>query len=445
MALLVSIIELLLERLNVNSRNSSIPPSQDPYRQSTRRPTGGKVRRKPGGQPGHEGETLALIPNPDHVEKLQIDRRTLPKGHRYKRVRDDVRQVVDIQITRKVTEYRAEVLEDERGKQYRAEFPAEVTRPVQYGASVRAMAVYLSTYQLLPCNRIQDFFRDQVGIEISGGSICNFRQEAFYLLEGFEENARRHLQQAIIAHFDETGFRIGGKRLWLHSASSDKWTLYGAHANRGAAGMAALGVLPYFTGFACHDHWHPYFTFKNCVHVLCNAHHARELQGVIENEGHTWATEMKMLLERIHTAVRRAGGVLSSRAQATYRKKYRAIIAAAENECPRNETKRHRRGRAPQSKARNLLDRLREHEDETLRFITHPLIPFTNNLAERDIRMMKLQQKISGCFRSFDGARAFCRVRSYISTAIKQGISATDALSSLFQGSPPAFARESAE
>lgn len=436
--LLVLIVELLLVRLNVNSRNSSTPPSQDPHRERGRT-VRAERKRKPGGQPGHKGETIARIENPDKIELLSVDRRTLPRGHEYRRVQEDVRQVIDIEIKRKVTEYRAEVLEDERGRQYRAAFPEDVTRPVQYGASVKAEALYMSVYQLLPNHRVQDFFRDQAGIELSVGSLQNFRREAYERLEEFERTARNNLQEATIAHFDETGININGKLAWLHSASNDEWTLYGAHEQRGKEGIDALGVLPHFSGIACHDHWKAYFNYTNCIHVLCNSHHARELTGIIENEGHRWAQQMRDLLERIYIAVEKANGRLSSRSQAAFRKQYREILARGKKECPAAPKISGKRGRTKQSKARNLLERLEEFEEETLRFITSPIIPFTNNLAERDIRMTKLQQKISGCFKSLHTAQIFCRTRSFLSTCVKRGLSATETLQRLFMGNLPDF------
>jgi transposase len=436
--LLVLIVELLLVRLNVNSRNSSTPPSQDSHRKRGRT-VRAERKRKPGGQPGHKGETIARIKDPDKVELLSVDRRMLPRGHQYRKVEEDVRQVIDIEIKRKVTEYRAEVLEDERGRQYRAAFPEGVTRPVQYGASVKTEAVYMSVYQLLPNHRVQDFFRDQAGIELSVGTLQNFRREAYERLEEFERTARNNLREATIVHFDETGININGKLSWLHSASNNEWTLYSPHEQRGKEGIDALGVLPYFSGIACHDHWKAYFNYKNCIHVLCNSHHTRELTGVIENEGHRWAQEMRDLLERIYIAVEKANGQLTSRSQAAFRKQYREILGRGKKECPAAPKISGKRGRTKQSKARNLLDRLEEFEDETLRFITSPIVPFTNNLAERDIRMTKLQQKISGCFKSLQTAQIFCRTRSFISTSVKRGLSATESLSALFSGTIPDF------
>lgn len=441
--LLILIIELLVSRLNMNSRNSSTPPSQDPNRSR------GKVaraerqqKRKPGGQPGHKGETIAPISNPDRIESISVDRRTIPRGHKYTRVEDEIRQVINIVIQREVIEYRAEVLVDEKGRRYRAEFPDGVTRPVQYGASVKAEALYLSAYQLLPNHRIQEFFRDQAGIELSVGSLHNFRKEAYQRLESFEDTARTKLRESPIAHFDETGINISGKLAWLHSASNHEWTLYGAHAQRGKAGIESLGVFPDFSGIACHDHWKPYLKY-DCIHVLCNAHHTRELTGVIENEGYRWAHEMKKLLERTQLAVKKADGQLSQRSQSAFRAQYRRIINRGEKECPMAEGEPNKRGRTKQSKARNLLNRLRDFEEETLRFITNPLVPYTNNLAERDIRMAKLQQKISGCFKSIATAQMFCRTRGFISTCTKRNLSATQVLKDLFNGDLPDFLQPS--
>jgi len=434
MQLLITVIELLCAKLNTNSRTSSVPPSQDPHRRRGRRYTKAqrKSGRKPGGQPGHSGSTIEPVEHPDEVEKLWIDRRTLPKGKRYRPVEDEVRQVIEIKISRHVKEYRAEVLEDEEGNQYRAEFPGEVTRPAQYGATVKAQVLYLNSYELLPYSRVQDYFQDQAQIGISQGTIGNIIQQGYDLLEPFEKAAKEALKQAACANFDETGININGKLTWLHSASNEKWTLQVPHAKRGQEAMDEMGILPEFGGIACHDHWKAYFRYS-CEHALCNAHHLRELQWVIENEGHGWAQEMKDFLEKLNLEVEKAGGRLSAARQKRARKNYRQILRRAGKECPpapaSKEGKRQKR-----TKEQNLIERLKDFEAETLRFMTNPLAPFTNNQGERDIRMSKVQQKISGCFRSVEGARAFCRIRSYISTCMKNGIQLPEALTAIFTG-----------
>lgn len=443
--LLVVIIEILCGRLGINSRNSSKPPSQDPERTRGRHKAPGEKdtgKRKPGGQPGHKGETIERVPDPDHVEEILIDRRTIPTGMEYSREADDVRQVIDIEIRRRVTEYRGEVLRGPDGTIYRATFPEGVTRSVQYGESVKAEAAYMSIYQLLPYGRVQNYFADQAGICLSAGTLCSVNQEAYERLGelGFEDIVRARLIASPVAHFDETGLNVKGKLHWLHSASTELWTLYGIHEKRGRQGIEDLGVLPVFTGIACHDHWKPYFTYAQCTHALCNAHHLRELQGVIDNEGFTWAKNMKDLLGRIVEVRQSQESPLTPHQQGAFRRQYRQILEDAESECPELKQKGvPTLRRLKQSKARNLLTRLRDFEEETLRFLTCSDIPFTNNQSERDIRMTKVQQKISGCFRSLDGAKAFARVRSYISTCLKHGTSATEALRTLFAGKLPDF------
>lgn len=439
MELLVVVINLLLVKLGLNSKNSSVPPSKDPKRKrgSTKKEKG--VKRKSGGQNGHKGSTLMKVDNPDHIETLTVDRRTIPKGQ-YTYVGFDTRQVIEINITSEVTEYRAEILQDEHGNQFVAEFPAGVTRPVQYGASIKSQAVYMSMQQLIPLDRIRDYFADQCRIPISAGSIVNFNKSAFELLEGAETIIKKQLIAQEILHVDETGINVNGELHWLHSAGNDLWTLFMAHEKRGNDAMKAMGVLENFRGILCHDHWKPYFQFA-CVHALCNAHHLRELEWAWEQDGQAWAKKMQNLLLEIKEAVDVGGGILTENAAKSARSRYRNILTKAERECPLPEPKtdKSKRGRIPRSKSRNLLERLREFETETLRFMTEKIVPFTNNLGENDIRMTKVQQKISGCFRSFDGAQIFCRVRSYLSTCRKHSVAPTEALKGLFSGSLPDF------
>jgi transposase len=297
----------------------------------------------------------------------------------------------------------------------------------------------MSAYQLIPLKRVQEYFRDRAQIELSTGTIHNMRKSCYEKLEQFETLARNNLSQANIVHFDETGVNVNGKNYWLHNASNDQWTLHIVHKRRGTEGIEALGVLPSFEGIACHDHWKPYFQYKHCLHVLCNAHHQRELDGAAENEQQAWATAMKQLLERINTAVNNANGNLPKAKQSAFRREYRKIIAQGLLECPQAIKEEGKRGKAKQTKSRNLLERLRDYEKETLRFITNPIVPYTNNQAERDVRMAKVHQKISGCFRSIEGAQIHCRIRSFISTAVKQGLTPSQALSQLFSNAPPEF------
>ena len=438
--IILLLVTLLVNRLGLNSRNSSKPPSTDPNRKKNKKPAG---KRKPGGQNGHDGTTLRKTDHPDHIENLKVDRSKLPPGN-YKEIDYQSRQVVDLDISKIVTEYRAQVLEDENGKQYVAEFPKGVTRPVQYGIEVKVHAVYMSQFQLVPYNRIEDMFLDQIGIPISGGTIFNFNEDAFHSLELFEAIVKSKLIHSDLIHVDETGINRDGKRIWLHCASNDLWTLFYPHEKRGSIAMDAMGVIPEFKGILCHDHWKPYFKY-DCEHSLCNAHHLRELERAFEQDGQQWAKYMQSLLVEINRAVNDAGDCLSAKASAMYRKKYRSILDNAQIECPPpDESQRTEgsRGRIKRSRARNLLERLVDFEKETLRFMDDPKVPFTNNQGENDIRMTKVQQKISGCFRSEKGAEMFCRIRSYLSTCRKHDMRASAALRILFEGKLPDFLSE---
>jgi len=431
---LLTLVEILINRLGLNSNNSSKPPSSDPNRLKNTRKKSGK---KPGGQPGHKGSTLEKIDDPDEVEEIKIDKRTLPKGKKYKKLPPQTRQVFDIVISRFVTEYQAEVLEDEEGKQYVAPFPEGVDRAVQYGETIKAHAVYLSLYQLLPFERVKEYFHDQVGIPLSKGSLGNFNKEGYERLEPFETNLKKALIDSKVVNADETSINIDGKKHWLHGNSNEKFTYLYPHKKRGRLAMDEMGVLPYFRGKLCHDHWKPYFTYEDIFHLLCNAHHLRELERAWEQDGQKWAEKLKKLLLEMNEVVDEAGGALEESEAEKWRIRYRQILKDGEAECPLSPPGKNKDGtvskRKPkQSEARNLLERLRDFETAVLEFLIDPDVPFTNNLGERDIRMTKVQQKISGCFRSMEGAKNFCRIRSYLSTCKKNGISASEALASLF-------------
>jgi len=246
-----------------------------------------------------------------------------------------------------------------------------------------------------------------------------------------------------VAHADETGINVNGKLLWLHSLSNQTWSLFLPHTKRGCEAMEAMGVLKHFKGTLVHDHWKPYFSYK-CLHALCNAHHLRELERAWEQDGQKWALTMKKLLLKIKDLVEQSGGSLNKDLQKKFLKRYRSVLEQGKSECPQGTKKDGVRGRIKNSKARNLLDRLQKFETETLRFMTDEKIPFTNNAGENDIRMTKVQQKISGCFRSMDGAHRFCRIRSYVLTCQKNGIESTVALDMLFRGELPSFITDSA-
>lgn len=443
MLVLLTVLEILLERLGKNSRNSSIPPSQDPNRDKTSKP--GEKKKKPGGQLGRIGKNLKPVENPDEIIEVPVDRKTLPPGHKYKKVGVAKRQVVNFLVSRKITEYQLEIVANEKGKRYTATAPEGAGRPTQYGSSMKAAAVYMGMHQLIPCGRVEEYFRDQAGIAISSGSLFNFNRSAYILLKDFEDIAKEKLRNSTFLHFDETGINIKGKGHWLHGALNDKWTLFMAHKKRGNEAMDDMGILPGFKGISIHDHWVAYFKYTECSHALCNAHHLRELQAVVEKyPDRTWAKLIKDLLLKINEAVHKAGGVLTGEEADKYLAKYRAILKIGNEECPlppelEEPGKPKKRGRKKKTKERNLLERLKNFETETLRFMGVKEVPFTNNPGENDIRMTKVKQKISGCFMSFEGAQHFCRIRSYLLTAQKHGINATEALTTLFSGKLPDF------
>lgn len=437
-------VKELQDRLALNSGNSSKPPSSNPPAQRTkslRTPSG----KKSGAQKGHPGTTLKAIPTPDRI--VVYDPATCQGcGQSLQNVAgeqtDDRRQVFDLPpINLEVTEHRiSEKLCPFCAQLNCGVFPASVAPGVQYGQNLKSLAVYLVNYHLLPWQRSCEIIGDLFGTRIAEGTIWSALNQCSDSLEKPEAEIKQALTQAAVAHFDETGLYVGARREWLHVTSTPLLTHYGSHAKRGAAAIKEIGILPDFSGRAIHDAWSPYFNY-DCNHGLCNAHHLRELTFVEEQMGQAWAKEMKNLLVEIKQAVEQARehgeSALPQVSQRQFEKAYDQLLAAglelSENQPPPATGKR---GRLKQSKAKNLLDRLSKHKAETLAFMYDFRVPFDNNQAERDLRMIKVQQKVSGCFRSSGGAKAFCRIRGYISTIKKQGRNVLAALSSIFAGQP---------
>ena len=438
--LLLLLVTLLVKRLGLNSRNSSTPPAADPHRKKQPRRGNGN---RPGAQAGHAGQHLELVDEPDRVETIRVDPDALPGDGRFRCIGYERRQVFDIDISRVVTEYRAQIMEDERGRRVVAPFPPGVKVKAQYGTGVKIHANYMSNYQLLPYKRIEAHFTDQFNIPLSAGSLYNFNAARYDMLAPFEVWIGATLPRQSLLHADETGINIGGKRRWLHVCCNASLTWLMPHDKRSIEAIDAMGVLPHFAGTLVHDHWKPYYQLGDCRHALCNAHHLRELERAREQDKQQWAQAVQDLLREINRRVEAAGGQLDRAHAEDFRERYRERLqAAADNECPapdESQRKPGQRGRLKRSKARNLLDRLTRYEDDVLRFMVEAQTPFTNNLGERDLRMVKVQQKISGCFRSTQGARMFCRIRSYLSTCHKQGLSSSEALRLLYNGQWPEF------
>jgi transposase len=352
------------------------------------------------------------------------------------------RQVFDIPpVNLIVTEHKSQIKTCPCcGKLNKAVFPESVKSPVQYGPNILASAIYCKNYQFVPYDRISELFEDIMGIKICPATIIRAERECFQNLEEFENVIREKLLASPVVNFDETGMKIEGKRHWLHVASNEKYTCYFAHPKRGAEAIDAMGILPEFKGIAVHDGWKPYNVY-DCDHALCNAHLQRELTGIEENYKQQWAKEMNELLTEMKKYTDECKEQLKEldfEQIKALEERFDAIIIKAIEENPHslNPQKQGKRGKNPKTKARNLLDRFMEHKEEILRFLTDLKVPFENNQAERDIRMMKLQQKISGTFRTIRGAEAFCRIRAYISTGKKNNLPVLEGIRAALIGAP---------
>jgi transposase len=425
-----------------NSRNSSQPPSQDGFQKQTKS-LRGKSERPVGGQPGHRGATLRLRDEPDKIETHAVTHCTgcgqdlqAQPATQYER-----RQVFELPVLAfSVTEHRSEhKVCGHCQTRTQAPFPAAVTNVVQYGPRTQAVAVYLRTYQLLPQVRTRELFADLFGHRLTPGTLGTLQQSCAAALTEFETVIKTGVQTAAVVPFDETGLYVEGKRHWLHVASTPHLTHYATHPKRGTVATDAIGILPLFQGIAVHDAWAPYW-HAPCEHGLCNVHHLRELTALVEQGDQAWAQEMKDLLCDIKRTVKQAQAAGAEGLDATTHEacttRYQALLTDGLTHNPAVAAVPGQRGRSKQSKARNLLLRLQQRQEEVLRFMTDFRVPFDNNLAERDLRMMKVQQKISGCFRAVAGAEAFCRIRSYVSTVRKHGLNILSALEQVFTGTP---------
>ena len=434
-----------LERqLGLNSSNSGKPPSSDGYGKPAPKSLRGNSGRPSGGQPGHPGHRLEFREHPDHVV---VHRPGVCRGCGNGLVDDspgetvDRRQVFELVARVDVTEHQVHAVRCACcGEVTRGAFPPEVSAPTQYGTGMKAFAVYANEYQLLPTERIGELIYELTGHRLSEGTLYNLSAEVSTDLEPFEARTRELLAAAPVAHFDETGVRVQGKLEWMHSASTATLTAYTVHPKRGEKAMNAAGILPAFSGVAIHDSWGPYWTFL-CEHGLCNVHHLRELQAVLELDGQPWAAAMGEFLRSAEQAVRSAVAAGQDRLPieqlTALEAQYDGLIAQglAANPLP-DPPPVPRRGRLKKSKARNLVERLQLRKDAALRFLHDFRVPFSNNQAERDIRMVKVQQKISGTFRSADAAADFCRIRGYISTVKKHGLPVLDCLRQALEGRP---------
>lgn len=431
----------LEQRLKMNSSNSSKPPSSDGYTKPAPKSLRTKSGRKPGGQKGHAGSYLAQVDSPDEViEHMPASCRACGADLARDRVQGFAgRQVFELPQTRPyVSEHRSYKVRCRCGALNRGTFPDGVLAPTQYGSTVKALATYLCAYQHIPYERAAELIADSWNVNIGPGTLADMVKDAAEGLEGFRGLAQEQIGNSPVACFDETGTRVKGSLNWVHSASTNQLTLFGLHPKRGSEAIDDLDILPGFTGTAVHDGWQAYRNYEKPEHGLCNAHHLRELQAA-EEVGQSWAADMTALLAEAKEAVERAkdlglAGLTDKKLQAI-ELRYRQIIADAHRANPPPK-RTGRRGRPKRSKAHNLLLRLDLYQQDVLRFATDFKVPFDNNLAERDIRMVKLKQKISGCFRTPEGAKDFLAIRSYISTARKQGQGVMAVLTQAASGDP---------
>jgi transposase/uncharacterized coiled-coil protein SlyX len=429
-------------RLATNSRNSSKPPSSDGYAKPAPRSLRRRSGRRPGKQPGAPGRRLEPVADPDKVVVSHAPSACESCGRDLKDAEveaSEARQVFDLAPMRpEVTEHRVEKKRCTCGTLNSGTFPPEASAPTCYGPRVRALAVDLVVGQHLPYARAAELLEDALGVPVSVGTICAMVAEASKSLEPFIEAVREGLGRSEVVHFDETGARVTAKLWWLHSASTESLTLYFVHERRGIVAMDAMDVVPGFVGVAQHDGWTPYLHYDAALHALCNTHHLRELDYVAKQMGQPWAADMAELLVEVNMAVGRAShagkDALDPRLLGRYLAAYGRVIASGRAVNPLPEPVPGKKGRPKKSKAANLLERLDLQRDDVLRFATNFAVGFTNNLSEQDVRMMKLQNKISGGWRSKEGARAWVRVRSYLSTARKQGRGRLEALTELFAG-----------
>jgi transposase len=431
-------------RLNKNSSNSSKPPSSDGYKKPKIANSRVKSNKKTGGQIGHTGSTLNKIATPDKVVEMKVenfcscnyDLRNLDSS-------TETRQVFDIpKIILEVIEY---IIHKKVcpicGKVHKTEFPAHVKQPVQYGANMQTLMVYLKDYQFLSLKRTAEAIKDITGQKVSEGTIVNASEQLSVSLEKVMVDIKSEIKNSEVIHCDETGIRVRGKTQWLHVASTATSTHYEVHEKRGYEATSHIGILPGFIGTIVHDHWMPLYKYTECTHAECNAHNIRYLIDIFQNYKQEWANSMMSLLIELHRRVGslKSEGITSMDPDETYLwyGRYHTIINEGivedEAKSPKVFSKK---GKLQKSKALRLLLKIQDYDIETLAFMYDFNVPFDNNQAERDLRMPKLRQKVSGCFRGKNSEKIFCRIRSYISTARKRGQTAFEAIQNAVKGVP---------
>lgn len=427
----------LRRRLEMNSQNSHKPPSSDGYRKKSVRPAFPKTgKRAPGGKAGHKGKTLRQVEKPEKI-KIHLPKecvvcgRTITAEEKHTVV--GKRQVFDLPEPQlEVWEHRLGQIEC-CGQVQCGKYPAYVTANVQYGPGVRALVTKLSVEHKMPLEQIGNLFTDLYHYELNSETIETALEQGYCLTAPLEAILIEQLKQAEVAHFDETGLRVAGKLHWLHTAGNALYTHLFVHAKRGKqALLSESSVLKDFTGHAIHDCLAAYFDFSRAKHGLCNAHIVRELQALVEGKSQ-WAETMRTFLLDLHGELQHSS--LSGQAAEMVRQNYRQILLQADQEEPPPKMQAGK-GRPKNTPGRNLLRRLQQHEEAVLAFALVDGVPFTNNLAERDLRPAKVKQKVSGCFRTVQGADVYARLQAIISTCRKQGRNIFSTLRDIFACQP---------
>ena len=438
-AMLLDKIAELEARLNKNSRNSNKPPSSDGLQKKPRQKPAfpRKKGKKSGGQAGHRGKTLEMVSTADHINSL------LPSqcacGQNLDKSSGKVvetRQVFDLPEPKlEVTEHRKlACICPSCGGYNEGKFPADVRAHVQYGTGVQALVVLLNVAFKLPLNKIQSLFSDLYGYAINDSTIIKATQKCHEQLATSEQIIKKKLLGSLVVHFDETGMRIAGKLQWLHTACSKAFTYLFVHPKRGKDALEdEESILPDFTNWAVHDCWRSYFNFAQCLHAICGAHILRELQALKEKEIQ-WASWFKRYLLALYKLSDQGKSALSPAQQQKAFKVFDTIWKYADQIEPQPQKTKGKRGRPKATKGRNLLIRLKEHQDALLAFAIHQEVPFTNNEGERDLRPAKTKQKVSGCFRTCKGAQIFARILGFVATTRKQKRSVFDELKMVFSG-----------
>jgi transposase len=442
------VLQDLQARLAKHSNNSSKPPSSDGYRTVKRTTSLRQSGDKPnGGQPGHEGHTLRAVDAPDRTETHEADTCAHCQASLTgtEAVGYEERQVFDIPAIRiEVTAHRAEIKVCPMcGHTSQGCFPESVKQAVQYGPIVHTWASYFTNQHHMPVERTTEIFEDLVQHRVSEATVLKASEQLERCIEPSTAAVKARLRDAEVLHVDESGLRVRGKLHWLHVASTEHLTSYEVHAKRGQEAMEDAGILGAFKGTAVHDHWKPYFTYDECNHALCNAHHLRELRLIDTQYQQPWAKAMAELLLEIKAAVAATPAPAMHLAPPElegFVQRYDAVVQAGfeANPAPRPTTEGEGkpRGRPKQPPPVNLLIRLRDFKGEVLAFMSDFRVPFDNNQGERDIRMVKVKQKVSGGFRTLEGGKRFGRIRGYISTARKNAKNVFEAIRDAFDGNP---------